>query len=91
MYSEYCKNCKFTSVQTLPLITYMRNSLVEIMALKPDLAYKCAFVSLRALARKLRGLSYGHREKKDKVKDSRKTGKKRKNEKKQVESTAAKC
>lgn len=64
MYAEFCKSCKVTTTKSLPLINYMKHSLVEIMSIRPDLAYKCAFVSVKGMAKKLRNVSDGHQQEK---------------------------
>jgi len=80
MYASYCSNCKFTTVKSLPRINYMRNSLVEIMALKPYIAYKRVCMDKKILATKLYESLYGYKNLREK-KPEKGGGKKRKKEK----------
>ena len=54
LYLQFVKNCKFTSPQSRPGITFMQNSLVEIFRVDPHLTYQHAFVYIRQLAIHLR-------------------------------------
>ncbi|CAB4031470.1 nucleolar complex 2 homolog, partial [Paramuricea clavata] len=54
LYTNFVKNCKFTSVATLPLIVFMQNSLVEIFSYNPNSTYQQGFVYIRQLAIHLR-------------------------------------
>jgi len=55
MFMAYVSNTKFTSPNTLPLINFMRRSLVEVYALDHKSAYFQAFIQIRQLAIHLRG------------------------------------
>lgn len=54
MYVKYIRNAKFVSSNTLPGITFMRLSLVEIYTLDHNLSYNHAFLFIRQLAIHLR-------------------------------------
>lgn len=54
LYTNFVKNCKFTSANTLPLIVFMQNSLVEIFSYNPTTTYQHGFVYIRQLAIHLR-------------------------------------
>ena len=54
LYQNFVKNCKFTSITTLPLIVFMQNSLVEIFSYNPTSTYQQGFVYIRQLAIHLR-------------------------------------
>jgi len=54
MYVKYVQNAKFVSVNTLPGINFMRQSLVEIYLLNHNLSYNHAFLYIRQLAIQLR-------------------------------------
>lgn len=54
LYTNFVKNCKFTSASTLPLIVFMQNSLVEIFSYNPTTTYQHGFVYIRQLAIHLR-------------------------------------
>jgi len=54
MYKTYVSNCKFTSVTTLHLITFMQRCLVEMLGIRLDLSYHFAFIYIRQLAIHLR-------------------------------------
>lgn len=54
MYMTYVKNSKFVSVNTLPMVNFMRRSLVEIFALDVNVSYHHVFLYIRQLAIHLR-------------------------------------
>ena len=62
MYTVFCKSCKVTTTKSLLHINHMKHSLVEIMSIRPDLAYKCAFASIKGMAKKLRNVSDGYQQ-----------------------------
>ncbi|XP_074604943.1 nucleolar complex protein 2 isoform X2 [Brevipalpus obovatus] len=54
LYLSYVKNCKIVSKQTLPMINFMQQSLVELYSLDQGVAYQHAFVFTRQCAITLR-------------------------------------
>lgn len=54
MYLAYVKNTKFVSISTLPLINFMRRSLVEMFAMDTNVSYRHVFLYIRQLAIHLR-------------------------------------
>ncbi|ESN96233.1 hypothetical protein HELRODRAFT_67682 [Helobdella robusta] len=53
LYLSCMRNCRFTNATSLPSINFMKQSLVELYCLKPDVAYNCCFTFLQQMARHL--------------------------------------
>lgn len=54
IYLTFVRNCKDTTVHTLPAINMMRNLAVQLYSINPDISYQQAFVYIRQLAIHLR-------------------------------------
>lgn len=54
MYKSYEENSGTVTLETLPIVEFMNNSLVEIFMLDQNLAYNHAFMHIRQLALQLR-------------------------------------
>ncbi|XP_024084802.1 nucleolar complex protein 2 homolog isoform X2 [Cimex lectularius] len=54
MYIAYIHGCKFVSATTLPQINFMKQTLVDMYSLDPQLSYEHAFLYIRQLAIHLR-------------------------------------
>lgn len=50
LYTEFIRNCKFTSSLTWGKINFMKRSLVQIFGMEKEMAYKLGFLFVRQLA-----------------------------------------
>ena len=54
MHLNYVRHSRLTTLSSLPTIVFMRNCMVEMFGLSPDLSYQLIFVYTRQLAQQLR-------------------------------------